>query len=61
MQVYYQAKRLFLPGTLRCELVLFKIYVHVESVNVNCLVIFLDFHLTKQGLSLVDSWSHDLD
>ena len=25
------------------------------------LVIFLDFHSTKQGLSLVDSWSRGLD
>ena len=24
-------------------------------------VIFLDFHSTKQGLPLVDSWSHGLD
>ena len=24
-------------------------------------VIFLDFHSTKQGLALVDSWSHGLD
>ena len=27
----------------------------------NKLVIFLDFHSTKQGLSLVDSWSPGLD
>ena len=25
------------------------------------IVIFLDFHSTKQGLPLVDSWSHGLD
>ena len=25
------------------------------------IVIFLDFHSTKQGLPLVDSWSRDLD
>ena len=25
------------------------------------LVIFLDFQSTKQGLPLVDSWSHGLD
>ena len=25
------------------------------------LVIFLDFQTTKQGLPLVDSWSHGLD
>ena len=29
-----------------------------ETIGV---VIFLDFHSTKQGLPLVDSWSRDLD
>ena len=27
----------------------------------NCIVMFLDFHSTKQGLPLVDSWSSGLD
>ena len=26
-----------------------------------CIVIFLEFHSTKQGLPLVDSWSRGLD
>ena len=29
--------------------------------GIMALVIFLDFHSTKQGLSLVDSWSRGLD
>ena len=29
--------------------------------NTNPFVIFLDFHSTKQGLPLVDSWSRGLD
>ena len=28
---------------------------------IRCFVIFLDFHSTKQGLPLVDSWSRGLD
>ena len=31
-----------------------------EGPNIKCFVIFLDFHLTKQGLPLVDSWSRGL-
>ena len=30
-------------------------------VATNVIVIFLDFHSTKQGLPLVDSWSRGLD
>ena len=29
--------------------------------NTSPIVIFLEFHSTKQGMPLVDSWSHGLD
>ena len=32
-----------------------------KSRGIMNVVIFLDFQSTKQGLSLVDSWSHGLD
>ena len=38
--------------------VLFSLFMSVVS---NIFVIFLDFHSTKQGLPLVDSWSRGLD
>ena len=33
----------------------------IIKFQIFCVVIFLDFHSTKQGLPLVDSWSRGLD
>ena len=35
-----------------------KRYLRNETIDI---VIFLNLHSTKQGLSLADSWSHGLD
>ena len=32
-----------------------------KNGSIKAIVIFLDFHSTKQGLPLVDSWSRGLD
>ena len=34
---------------------------HLLEMSLTDIFIFLDFHSTKQGLPLVDSWSHGLD
>ena len=34
---------------------------HLLVMSLTDIVIFLDFHSTKQGLPFVDSWSHGLD
>ena len=36
-------------------------YVPEMGSAIKIIVIFLDFHSTKQGLPLVDSWSRGLD
>ena len=36
-------------------------YVPEMGSAIKIIVIFLDFHSTKQGLLLVDSWSRGLD
>ena len=47
-------------GAGACNLIL-HLYVVVNIQLSKQIVIFLDFHSTKQGLPLVDSWSHGLD
>ena len=39
----------------------FSLCWYIVQCSTNFTVIFLDFHSTKQGLPLVDSWSHGLD
>ena len=34
---------------------------HLLVMSLTDIVIFLDFHSTKQGLPFVDSWSHGLN
>ena len=36
-------------------------FCRLDFLIIFCVVIFLDFHSTKQGLPLVDSWSRGLD
>ena len=47
-----------LHSVTRCYMVLHGVTWCYTVLHV---VIFLDFHSTKQGLSLVDSWSRGLD
>ena len=42
-------------------LVLIRLLNVLQKVSISIIIIFLDVHLNKQGLSLVDSWSRGLD
>ena len=50
----------FLTG-LRTMKLKWKGKYHALTGEITKMVIFLDFHSTRQGLPLVDSWSHGLD
>ena len=46
---------------MRLPMVVMKMLLHVDDFKITAFVIFLDFHSTKQGQALADSWSRGLD